>query len=157
MSDENSKWETPITGLTVVPSPVALTGTIESEGKIVTGSGTSFLTELKEGDWIWDSGQEEVRQIKSISNRLEVIHLEKAFTADIAAPIALESVPDSDLEELGFLNSGAGDATIDGNVLAPGEDVSFDKKAADTRGRKGFISPKVIDGTGTEVRVLIIR
>lgn len=153
----NSNWETPITGLTTIPAPVALTGTITSDGIVVTGSGTDFLNEVKDGDWIWDSSQEEVRQVKSMSIRLQVLYLEEAFTADIAAPIALEVIPDSDLEEISLLNSGAIDATIDGNALGAGENVSFDKKAADARGRKGFISPKVVDGTGTTVRVLTIR
>lgn len=157
MDHGNSNWEAPITGLTVIPAPQSLTGTITSDGKVVTGSGTDFLNELEEGDWIWDSGQAEVRQIQAISSRLEVLYLKEAFTADIAAPIALEGVPDSNYEEISLLNAGAGGATIDGNPLAGGEDVSFDKKAADTRGRKGFISPKVVDGTGTQVRVLTIR
>lgn len=156
MDKINSEWKAPITILTVIPTPVAITGTITSDGTTVTGDSTDFLNELEVDDWIWDANQEEVHQIQGISSRLEVLYLRTPFTADIAAPIALVKVPDSVIEELSLLNDGAGAANIDGNDLPIGLPVTF-KKEAPTRGRKGFVSPKVIDGSASIIRVLTIK
>lgn len=156
MDKINSKWRAPITTLTVIPTPVAITGTITSDGTTVTGDGTDFLNELKIDDWIWDANQEEVHQIQGISSRLEVLYLRTPFAANIAAPIALIKVPDSEIEELSLLNDGAGAANIDGNDFPAGIPATF-KKESPTRGRKGFISPKVIDGSASVIRVLTIK
>lgn len=157
MSDENSNWETPITSLVVIPAEESLSGTITSDGRIVTGSGTSLLADVNEGDWIYDSNQKEVRQVVAVSSRIEVLHLEKPFTLDIGGAIALEVVRDSEIEELSLLiDAGLADGTINNVPFPAGIPVTF-KKEAPTRGRKGFIDPKVIDGTGTTVRVLTIK
>ncbi len=157
MSDENSNYDAPISGVAVIPSEEALTGTITSDGTTVTGVGTSILADINRDDWIWDSNQKEVRQVRDVSNRLEVLYLKKPFTANIAAPIALEVVRDSELEELSLLiDVGQPDGELEGQVLKSGTPVSF-KKESPTRGRKGFISPKVVDGTNTIIRVITIK
>lgn len=157
MSHEYSEWRAPITGLVTLPPSEALSGTITSDGKIVTGSGTSVLADFEPGEWVYDASQKEVREVLSISERLEVLYIDRPFSVDIAAPIALVKVPHSELEELSLLiDVGLNDGEIDGNPFPAGTPVTF-KKETPARGRKGFISPKVIDGTATTIRVLTIK
>ncbi len=151
----NSDILSPITSLTTVPAPVALTGTITSNGVSVKGAGTKFLEELEEGEWIYDAAQAEMRQIKDISLRLEVLTLTEPFTIDVAA-IALVGVPRSEFEELSFENVGAVTGKLNGKDLKAGAIKEW-KTNNVSRGQQGFIDAKVVDGTGTEIEVLFLK
>lgn len=152
----NSTWEAPITSKVTIPASVAISGTLTSVGTVVTGIGTDFQNDVKLGDWIYDAAQNEIRQIKSISERTEVFHLTRAFSVDLAA-IAAVRVPESDLQELSLSNDGAAAGAIDGNTFPSGKIATFDKKNTVNMGANRFIDPKVVDGTGTSIAVLKIR
>ena len=152
---ENSPYGPDITSLVTIPDSVALSGTVSSDGTTVTGTGTDVLADLETGDWIYDAAQKEVRKILSISDRLQVFHLEKAFSVDLAA-INLVKVPASQLEEISLSNVGAAPGTIDKNEFGAGELAIF-KKDSNFRGQRGFVDPKVVDGTGTKIRQLRIK
>lgn len=156
MHQDNSTWESPITTLTTIPAPIALTGQITSEGKVVTGAGTDFLNEIEEGDFIFDSSQSEIRKVASISTRLEVLHLTEAFSADISSPINLVGVPKSNIEELSLENDGIGIGKING-VDFPVDQIITWKKNSRFKGQHGFIDPKVVDGTGTSINVSTLK
>lgn len=151
----NSDIISPITTLTTVPAPVALTGTINSDGTTVQGIGTNFRDELEEGEWIYDAAQAEMRQIKDISPSLEVIVLTEAFSVDLAA-VALVGVPRSEFEELSIENVGAATGKVNNKDIKAGGIVEW-KKNSRFRGQQGFIDAKVVDGTGTELQVAFLK
>ena len=151
----NSDIISPITTLTTVPAPVALTGNISSDGTTVTGAGTNFRDELEEGEWIYDAAQAEMRQIKDISPSLEVIVLTEAFSVDLVG-IALVGVPRSEFEELSIENTGAAAGKINNKNIKSGGIAEW-KTNNVSRGQQGFIDPKVVDGTGTELQVLFLK
>jgi hypothetical protein len=73
----------------------AVSGTLSSAGLTVTGAGTSFATELREGDLIRANGQ--VRQIATITNATTLTLLE-AFAPNLPAGASYERLDGFDHE-----------------------------------------------------------
>jgi hypothetical protein len=73
----------------------AVSGTISSAGLNVTGAGTSFTTQLRQGDLIRASGQ--VRQVASITNNTALVLLD-AFNPNLAAGSTYERLDGFDHE-----------------------------------------------------------
>ena len=61
----------------------SLTGTASSSGTAVTGTGTMFTTELREGDAIRDNGGTEFRTVKSIASNT-ALTLDAQFTTALS-------------------------------------------------------------------------
>jgi len=148
----NSDIISPITTLTTVPTPVALAGTISSDGTAVQGVGTDFFNKLEVGEWIFDAAQSEVRRIKAISAVLQVLVLDEAFSVDLAG-IALVGVPRSEFEEISIENNGPLTGKINKKDILVGAIKEWRTNNV-SRGQQRFIDAKVVDGTGTSLDVL---
>lgn len=68
-------------------APSSLVGTFVSIGTAVTGSGTTFTTDLNPGDYIYDSGSKTVRQVKTVVSDTSIV-LVGAFATDVSVPTA---------------------------------------------------------------------
>ncbi len=168
---ENAIYDGPIVaGPVTVPAATVVTGQITSDGVFVKGDGavtfeetdraTTTRTSRREfnvGDWIFDpnqlAGEGEVRRIKSIDDRTELIELEEAFTADIAAAINLQIIRDSIIKSLSISNVGLADGVLNNNPIKPGEAIGVVIRDKNKRG----VDPQVINGTGTELKILKVR
>ncbi|HZD11797.1 MAG TPA: hypothetical protein VE553_10680, partial [Candidatus Binatia bacterium] len=75
----------------------AVSGSIASAGQTATGSGTSFNTELRQGDLIRANGQ--VRQVASIVNNTSLTLLD-AFSPDVPAGTGYERLDGFDHESV---------------------------------------------------------
>lgn len=167
----NTRFQNPITTKVTFPASVALAGyTLNSDDTIVTVSGTPvdpttqsavrLLTregDIKVGDYIYDASQDEMREILSISYSHEKIHINRAFTAPLAAT-AMVIIPRSDLEELSLCGK-AGTATIidaddNSSDLDPGQVVGWKKDGKD-HGENGFVGPLIVDASGGGVEVSV--
>lgn len=144
----------PVTSHTVVPAPTTMTGTIKTKGTNVTGVGTLFLSEVKPGDWIVHIAQDEVRKIVTRRDDL-FLAIDSPFSSDMTLSTAFQVVR-SRVKQMSLANSGAGDATIDGNPFMSGETVSFSKSGKNPNG-SDFIDPVIVDATGTTVKVEILK
>ncbi len=146
----------PITSLTTVPSPVAKTGTLTSSGTVVKGTGTDFKGEdVREGDFIWDAAQGEIRKIVSSSYSSQLLEIDTPFTADLAA-VALVIVKAGKILSVSFANSGAANGLIDGNAIIPFQTMTMKRDVSNRKGDE-HIDPVIVDGTGTTIEVLNIK
>lgn len=125
-----------------IPLAETLTGTIttdnagDSEGLIVLGSGTIFLTEVYPGDFIYDDDAA-IRKVKAVFSDT-MLELEEAFPASVAAidlmvpkrsyykAITARSsgTVDAELQESSFV---AGSSTVTG-----GSPLAYDASTADS-------------------------
>lgn len=75
-----------------VPEWTLETGTYTTNGRMVTGVGTSFTTEFKKRESLFSSGVQECQQIESIQEDT-VMWLRNPFTTDVAPAEAVKRVP----------------------------------------------------------------
>ena len=68
---------------TTIPAYSAQTGTVTTDGIYVGGTGTTFTTELKRGDWIVSLSGDEVRQIDSVTSDI-IAQLTHPFTVELS-------------------------------------------------------------------------
>ncbi len=65
-------------------APLDLAGTISSSGVNVTGTSTTFRTDLKAGDYLYDSNSRTVRKVNRITSDTALV-LETAFPSNVPA------------------------------------------------------------------------
>ncbi len=131
------------------------TGTVTSVGRIVTGTGTLFLTEIGgnslygglgnpstavQGAWLFNNSNE-VRQIKEVISDTQLI-LEQAFTVDLSGA-SVKIVQPSRTKQFSFVLI-SGTVVVDGVTLATSEMSGFGDTAANNR---YTLDPIVIDTT----------
>lgn len=68
----------------VAVAPKDLAGTISSNSVTVTGTSTTFLTDLRTGDYLYDPGSKSVRKIRTLNSNTSLT-LETAFPTNIPA------------------------------------------------------------------------
>lgn len=127
----------------VLPAAVLGTGTFTiASGTRVTGTATLFTSEVKNGDYLHSSTLNEVRTVKHVLSDT-LIELKKAFSAPVAgADVNVVRKQDiSNVLQLGFVNSGATDATVDEDILPATTSTNFSDE--------GGVGPITFDGTGT--------
>jgi len=143
-----------------IPLSSAQTGTVDSEGIIVRGTATLFMTELKVGDYIFDAAQNEIRKVKAITDNTSLV-LWNAFSVNMAA-VALVTTPASRITSLSIgvppgsalaasIYNNAGTAT----TLRIGTAKSW-SKTSENKGVNTYVDPKIVDATGTDVEATIV-
>lgn len=133
-----------LAGHETIPVSLAKTGTITTKGVSVYGTATKFLSQVQPGDWIYDSSQDEVQQVKNVVDDTNLV-LATAFTADIAGAIALK-VSQSIYTFVQGTFAAAGQVD---NVAAPAGTYVWNKGGRDRTAARDFIDPLCIDSTGT--------
>lgn len=144
---------------TTVPAPANGTGTIDTDGKSVIGTGTLFLSEMRAGAWLVDTSQDEVRKVLQVESDT-LAYLSNAFSSDIAALTTPSIIASDDLNIRGLsvaILSGLTDGEIDGVVFDNGDSVVFGKFSDNKDGFKSFVDPIIVEATGTDVKVTILR
>ena len=148
-----------LTTKTSVPAPANKTGTIETVGVAVKGTGTLFTTEMQVGSWIIDTSQDELRRVIKVESDT-LAFISDTFTVNIAAATTPSVIKNEDLNvrEIAIaIPLGQADGEIDGTALEAGLPVSFGKNS-DTKGNfKSFIHPVIVDASGTEANITILR
>jgi hypothetical protein len=78
---------TVVTGKGTLPTAVQITGTITSTGTRVVGSSTLFTTQLKQGDYIYNTTAATLSEVRCVKHILDNTHLilESAFSVDVSA------------------------------------------------------------------------
>lgn len=155
---KNSKIESTTTKRTV-PSSLAGTGTFATSGTTITGSGTSFTTELKPGAWIPSLTQNELRQVASIKNDTTA-YLINGFSVDIAAGTALTyiSKEDAEVSEISILiPAGNAAGVVDGVAFPAGIPLTFSKADKDRTGKGDFVDPIIVDGSSTTMLISTLK
>lgn len=137
-----------------VPASTTETGTIDTNGINVIGTGTLFKSELKTGAWLVSLAQDEVRKIMNIRDD-GFMTIDSPFTADLAALTALV-VCRSRAKLVSITNVGGAPGAVDGVSIEIGETVSFPKSSKNPDG-KDFIDPLIVEPSGTTIKVLILK
>ncbi len=136
-----------------------LTGTLSSVGRVVTGTGTLFMTEIggglseigspttvKTGGWIFN-GTSEVVQIKDVIDNTHLV-LDEAFTVDVTG-VAVKFVKPSRVMQMSLMSIDAG-GIVNGQTLGEGEFTGWGMTASQNA---RTCDPVVIDSTTSDVRV----
>ncbi len=143
-----------ITTHTVVPAPSTKTGTIQTVGINVIGTGTAFISEIKPHDWIVDITNDEARMVTSVRDN-NYLAIKSSFTSDFAPGTALVVVR-SRAKEISVVNEGAAAGTVDGVAFSRGSVLTFTKSNKLPNG-SDFIDPIFVNGTGTTIAVSITK
>lgn len=145
---------------TTIPESITGTGTIQTIGTRVIGTGTAFKSEIQKGSWIVDLTQDEIREVDSVESDT-VAYIRQAFSSDLAALTALDKISSVDTMVVAISaqvpSSAATDAEIDGEVFPKGTSITFSKGDRDGNKSKDFIDPIILDATGTTVQILIMK
>jgi len=140
------------------PSPYGA-GTITSSGKNVTGIGTSFLTEVSPGDFIYiPNGQK--RPVQNVISNTSIL-LKAGFNPSVGAPVIYKIVsPEANDTPFGVPVSYYGAIIFGFNVIYlpdanRGTDIRFEFPDRVSRGTAGFVngtSVKLIEGFGFDIQ-----
>lgn len=78
---------TVVTGKGTLPAAVQITGTITSVGTRVVGVATLFTTQLKQGDYIYNTTAATLSEVRCVKHILDNTHLilDAAFSVDVSA------------------------------------------------------------------------
>tara|TARA_R110002126_G_scaffold217897_2_gene363682 strand:+ start:400 stop:888 length:489 start_codon:yes stop_codon:yes gene_type:complete len=155
---KNTKFSV-ITGKQTVPASTPATGTIDTSGITVIGTGTEFLSEMMAGSWIYSSTLGEIRKVVRVDSDL-VAYIDKAFGSDLAS-IALFIIPESDTHIVTMtLIATGGTPTIDGiaygGALTSIPVITLTKEGRSTSSTRDFIDPVIVDATGGSMTVITL-
>lgn len=144
------------TAIASVPADISKAGTLDSVDVKVTGTGTAFKSDgrIREGDWIYDPAQAELRKIKRIIDDENLV-LEDAFTSDLSG-VAFRLTYQSRAKEISVTNVGLANATIDGGVFEAGISKSITKGSTTLTSQNSFVDPIVVDASSTVISVMEI-
>lgn len=145
-----------LTTLDTIPLSLTATGTMSSDftTKWVIGIGTAFLSEFKDGDWVFDTTNNQIARIDRVISDTE-IHLEDAFEANIAAPIAFKKVAQSRTREISVTNVGGVDTTIDGVTFKANLSKSWEEHMMYNGTQRDFVDPVIVDGATSACSYLL--
>lgn len=138
-----------------VPLNSIQTGTIETVGKAVKGTGTLFTTELPVGSWVVDLAQDEIRRVESVESDT-LAYMSNAFTVDLAAATPLDAIPAKDAKcvTIGVAIAPGGAAgEVDGSVFPAGVPLVFSKDSRDHSAARDLVDPIIIDGASVLVSI----
>jgi len=148
-----NQYGPPITTLTPFPLPETKTGVIDSSLTVVKGIGTDFTEEdIRKGDFLWNQAQGELRKIIGKSYSSEILNIDSPFTLDLAAA-PLVVVKANQVKSVSLSNVGAAVGTIDGEIIAVLQTISFGRNESGVGGDE-YIDPVIVDGTGTSIQTL---
>jgi len=138
-----------------VPTSTAGTGTIDTFGLAIVGTGTAFLTEMIAGSWLVDLAQDECRRVVRVDSDTKAF-LEKPFTADLTAdtPSIIGKFKASPKEISLKIKPADADGELDGEVFSGV--LTLSKSNADHSGRFDLIDPVVVDATGTSIYISVL-
>lgn len=150
-----------ITGNQTVPASANGTGTIQTVGNKVIGTGTLFLTEMPAGSWLVDLSQDEIRRVVFDSTETNTqATLEQAFTSDIAALTTPNIISKEDANVVSIsvqIPAGQDNGTLDGQNFPSGTSVTFSKDSRDRSSARDLIDPVIVDATDTQMQILILK
>ena len=139
-----------------VPFNSAGTGTIQTFGKAVVGTGTKFTTEMPVGSWLIKLDTWEKAKVVRVDSDTQA-YLELAFSVDIAFLNIPQIVSASKAKAKSIslkIDSTNPDGLLD-NVAFNGI-VTIDKVGNEGTYNKDLIQPVLIDATGTFIKVDVL-
>lgn len=166
----NNIYDSEITDKRIVPYAKNNTGTITTQGIAIVGVGTLFTTEMRKGSFLVKLSANEFREVDRVDSDT-LAYLKSAFTADISSSTpSVINQSDARVVEVSvsipFLNSGGGQ-NADGKIcydgsgtlkrFPAGEVYTPSKANRDRSGTQDHISPVIVDFTGTEGIITVIR
>jgi len=156
MANQKNTFIDTITDKRCIPYNSTKTGTIQTVGKEVVGTGTLFLTQCKVGDWLVDLTQNEIHKIISVSDNFSM-HIQEAFAVDLPALTAVVTVPRfPQAKEISVLIPfGSPNGLIDGKTLYAGVPYDTSKLSRSKSTGYDFVDPIIIDASGTTAGIII--
>jgi hypothetical protein len=137
------------TGKGTIPTATTVTGTLSSSGTRVTGTGTKFLTEFREGDYLFNSTAATNPSVKEVVHILSdtVMVIASAFPADVSGISALRVR--GKYRAVGIVNSGSATGKLNEGDLAAGSSVTVNAPNV------GYVAkPISYNATGTTFNII---
>jgi hypothetical protein len=138
-----------VTGKGSIPTATAVTGTLSSSGTRVTGTGTKFLSEFREGDYLFNSTAATNPAVREVLHILSdtVMVISSAFPADVSGISALRVR--GKYRAVGIVNSGAATGKLNEGDLASGSSVTVNAPNI------GYVAkPISYNATGTTFNII---
>jgi hypothetical protein len=142
-----------------VPAAAAITGTIQTFGIGIKGTGTAFLTEMRVGDWLYNATTNEVRKINQVLND-DTAYINRVFASDLAALSQCITIKRNDAYNVKSISLlvGSASAIVDGTETVPaGTGWESSKSNIAPMSQQDVVDPIVLNATGTTVQVTILR
>lgn len=120
-------WEGEKSDKSTIPAPETLTGTISHTNGtvVVTGTGTKFMSELQDGQYIY--ANDVVRRIEQRIDDTRLL-VKSTFGANLSN-VDLKMSRPGIYRKVSIKNTGANDGTLFGNDFPAGETVNFFEEA----------------------------
>jgi hypothetical protein len=148
-----------ITDKRTIPYNAAGTGTIETAGNWVIGTGTLFTTEMPRGSWLVDESQNEIRYVESVESDTKA-YISQPFSIDITAGATPSIIHAKDTNVVSIALScpsgASADPTVDGVTFPKGNTVSFSKDSREKSGKRDLVDPIILDASATVTGVLVM-
>lgn len=153
-----------ITDKRAIPYASNGTGTIITTGIAITGTGTSFLSELPAGSWIVDLTQDELRKVVRVDSDTVAI-LDYAFTSDLSSQTpSIIAKKDTSVTEVSIIIPLVDEAgtsytfgKINNKTFPSGLPFELSKAGRDDSDTQDFIDPVIVDATGTLMCVITLK
>lgn len=138
------------------PASTEGTGTYASSGTRVTGTTTTFTTEVSEGDYLVSDTEKTVRKIKKVLSDT-VLVLEEAFPSNVSAGETFKYIKRIDAKVVNLsVGAGTSGTSVDGQALAAGDSVNLEVSQEDKFSGKNFVTPVYVEGsTVGDAKILI--
>jgi hypothetical protein len=151
-NNNNPELEAPslATGKGTIPTASTVTGTLSSTGTRVTGTGTLFLSEFRQGDYLFNSTAATNPAVREVIHILSdtVMVISSAFPADVVGISALRVR--AKYRGVGVVNAGLDTGKLNEGDLAAGVIASINAEP-------GFSAkPCSYDATGTSFNIITI-
>jgi hypothetical protein len=139
-------YQIPASSIDTVPASIVKAGTVDSDGRWVTGTGTSFKSDkgIIEGDWIFSVTEKEVRRIERIASDGSV-YLEEPFSNPLSGE-NLRITKASRARELNVTDT-TGGASIEGVVQSAGGGFAFAEEMQYRGAQRDYPDPVIADAT----------
>lgn len=145
-----------LSAVDTLPLSSAATGTMSSDNttKWVFGVGTLFESEFVDGDWIFDTTNNQLARIDRVISDTE-IYLKDAFDTNVPVAIPFKKVAQSRAREISVTNIGGSDTTIDGATFKAGQNKSWQETMMYRGAQRDFVDPLIVDGSTSACSYLI--
>lgn len=126
-------------------APTAGTISTGTRKDFIVGSSTVFLTDLEKGDYIWDTTNDELREVVGVVSNTEV-YLDREFTNALSGA-AFKIVPKNIYRTMSWAIDAADTAEINGIEFPASTSESLENDKPNFEGGGRRLSPILIDCT----------
>ena len=97
----------------------------------------------------------ELRKVTGVNYDKQFFNIESPFSVALVG-VPLLVVKKDQFTKVHLVNTGGADGLVDGNIVVSGQNVPLNRDVSNRKGDE-FVDPVIVDGTGTEFKILEIK